>query len=256
MVDEAKETVRVALLRSREIIGRDVIDAAGEKLGKVNDLLLDRREGEVRYLDIDLGLFQKRVLMPVGALDWVGNREALTSRWSRDDVKSLPAFDPNRPFSEDLVAEMARAYPDFYGKPRPRPAPEADRSVPRIVPMREAKDFKISKGDPDVRGWNVFGADGERVGKVAELLVDPAALKIRYLAIDVADDLYLLKEDRHVLVPLERVELKERGNDVWVAGATAREVARLPAYRGGSVDVAMEEAVRDVFSGAASGARD
>lgn len=246
---------RVALLRSRQIIGQEVVDATGEKLGKVHDLLLDRREGEVRYLDVDLGLFQKRVLMPVSALDWSADQQALTSRWTKTEVKSLPAFDPNLPFTEDLVAEMARAYPDFYGAHRRAALPvDTDRSVPRIVPMREARDFKLSKGAPDVRGWNVFGADGERVGKVHELLVDPAALKIRYLAVDLADDLFLLKEDRHVLIPLERVELKERGNDVWIDGASARDVARLPAYRGGSVESSMEDAVHEVFNGPREGA--
>jgi sporulation protein YlmC with PRC-barrel domain len=239
----------VALLRSRQIIGQDVVDAGGEKLGKVTDLLLDRREGEVRYLDVDLGLFQKRVLMPVRSLDWRADGQALTSRWTKAEVKALPAFDPNQPFTEALIAEMARAYPDFYGTPRPAaPVADPDRAVPRIVPMRDARDFKISKGDTDPRGWNVFGADGERVGKVDEMLVDPAALKIRYLAVDLADDLFLLKEDRHVLIPLEQVELKERGNDVWIRGASAREVARLPAYRGGSVEPVMEDAVREVFS--------
>jgi sporulation protein YlmC with PRC-barrel domain len=245
---------RVALLRTKDVIGRDVVDATGKKLGKVNDLLLDRRQGQVQLLDVDLGLFSKRVLMPVAALDWSADDNALTSRWSHDDVKALPAFDPNQPLSPALLTEMERAYPRFYGSPPPAP-PSNGRDLPRIVPLREAKDFKISQGDPDVRGWNVFGADGERVGTVKEMLVDPAAMKIRYLAVDLLNDLFLLKEDRHVLIPIEAVELKERGRDVWIIGATAKEVARLPAYLGGSVETTMEASVRQVFNGESAAER-
>ena len=49
----------------------------------------------------------------------------------------------------------------------------------RVVPLSEAKNFRLEKGAPDLRGWNVFGSDGERVGVVSQLLVDPTALKVR-----------------------------------------------------------------------------
>ncbi|HEX6039298.1 MAG TPA: hypothetical protein VFZ20_14700, partial [Longimicrobium sp.] len=89
-----------------------------------------------------------------------------------------------------------------------------------------------------------------------EMLVDPDQLKVRYLDVDVADDLFLLREDRHVVIPIEAVELRERGEDVWVHGLTAQQAAMLPAYMGGPVDPLVEMRVREAFAGAAASARD
>jgi hypothetical protein len=75
------------------------------------------------------------------------------------------------------------------------------------------------------------------------------AMKIRYLAVDLADDLFNLKEDRHVLIPLEAVELRERGQDVWVRDIGSAEIAALPAYTGGAVRPWLEQATDAAFTG-------
>ena len=79
-------------------------------------------------------------------------------------------------------------------------------------------------------GMHVRSSDGERLGTVSGLLVDPAALKVRYLDVDLSEDLFQLRDDRHVLVPIELADLKLRGGDVWVRDWSANEIARLPAY--------------------------
>jgi len=236
---------RAELLRTRDFIGRSVIDGAGDKVGTVADLLLDRRRGDVQMLDVDLGLFQRHVLVPAGQLDF-GEEALVLRRWTRDQVKALPAYDPAQPLTVAMLEEMERAHPTFYGDAQTVPAAAA-AGASGIVPLREAKDFKLSKGEPDLRGWNVFGADGERVGTVAELLVDPAAMKIRYLDVDLLDDLFKLQEDRHVLVPLDAVDLRERGQDVWIRDLRAADVAQLPAYTGGAVSPLVEDRVAELF---------
>ena len=115
------------------------------------------------------------------------------------------------------------------------------------APVLGGCDEPLLDGAPDLRGWDVFGADGERVGVVSQLLVDPTALKIRYADVDVHEDLYRLRDDRHVLVPLELIELKERSQDAWVARLSAAEVAALPAYSGGAVPPALEMAIQRTF---------
>jgi sporulation protein YlmC with PRC-barrel domain len=235
---------RAEFLRTRDFIGRDVLDAKAEKVGTVSELLLDRRRGDVRYIAVNLGMFSKSVLVPVEQLDL--NDDVLVFRsWARDQLKPLPAYEADTPLTRARLDEMERAHPRFYGDPDAVAA--MGPADGRIVPLRQAKDFKLSKGDPDPRGWNVFGADGERVGTVADLLVDPAALKVRYLSVNLLDDLFKLKEDRHILIPTEVVDLRERGKDVWVRDLDATDVARLPAYTGGAVDPAIEQTVRGAF---------
>lgn len=229
------------ILRTRELIGWELVDREGEKIGSVADLLIDR-QGRVSFLHVEWGLPRKHVLMPEHELEW-GDGKFIVSRWTRSDVRLLPPYDPARPLSADLIEEMGRAYPRIYR----RDPPEEEPGESRIVPLEDAKGFKVEGGAPDLRGWTVFGSDGERVGTVAGLLVDPASLKIRYIDVDLLDDLFLLGDDRHVLVPLEHVDLKERGNDAWVRRLTGAEVARFPAYTGGPVPPWMEREVGRAF---------
>jgi sporulation protein YlmC with PRC-barrel domain len=42
------------------------------------------------------------------------------------------------------------------------------------MPLREAKRYRLAKGEPDIRGWSVFTSNGQEVGRVGDLLVDPS----------------------------------------------------------------------------------
>ncbi|HET7623333.1 MAG TPA: PRC-barrel domain-containing protein [Gemmatimonadaceae bacterium] len=42
------------------------------------------------------------------------------------------------------------------------------------MPLREAKRYRLAKGEPDIRGWSVFTSSGQEVGRVGDLLVDPS----------------------------------------------------------------------------------
>lgn len=62
-------------------------------------------------------------------------------------------------------------------------AGDLDAAVPGapLKPLGRLHNYRIVEGDPDVRGWEVVGANGEKVGEVADLLIDTSAGKVRYL---------------------------------------------------------------------------
>lgn len=53
----------------------------------------------------------------------------------------------------------------------------------RLASLDGLTGYKVAEGDPDVRGWDVIGRDGRRIGEVDDLLVDTAALRVRYLEV-------------------------------------------------------------------------
>lgn len=61
----------------------------------------------------------------------------------------------------------------------------------RVAALRNLRGYKVAEGDPDVRGWEVSGGDGLRIGIVNDLLVDTVAGKVRYLDIELDPGLYL-----------------------------------------------------------------
>ncbi|HEX6750969.1 MAG TPA: PRC-barrel domain-containing protein [Longimicrobium sp.] len=233
---------RAEILRSRDFIGWAVTAANGANVGTVSDILIDR-QGRVRFLAVDPGFFKKPFLLPVEALEW--GEGSLQTSWTDAEVKRLPPYDPGVPLTAGVLDELGRAFPRYYGEHVGSAFDPGDG--PSVVPLKDAKDFRLARGAPNLKGWNVYGADNEKVGSVAQMLVDPVALKIRYLDVDLADDLFGLVDDRHVLVPLEAVELRERSQDVWVQGLSGREIAKLPAYLGGPVDPLLEQASERSF---------
>lgn len=101
----------------------------------------------------------------------------------------------------------------------------------RVVPLENLEDFKVAEGDPDVRGWDVVLGDGTRIGEVDRLLVDPHAMKVRYLDVDLDNGLLDDGDERHVLVPIGSARLDRDDDRVLVDGLTRVEVRTLPEYR-------------------------
>lgn len=115
--------------------------------------------------------------------------------------------------------------------------------APQIAPLKELKDYKVASDDPDVRGWKVLGRDGRKIGEVHDLLVDTAAMRVRYLDVELDRDLLgslpavpgvvstgALMEHRHVLVPIGTARLDDDRDDVYIDSLDAHDVAVLPAY--------------------------
>jgi hypothetical protein len=70
------------------------------------------------------------------------------------------------------------------------------RERDNLVPMSSLTDWRIAKGEPDIRGWEVRTVSGRQLGTVVDLLVDRAAGEAVMLDVDVPG------ADRHALVPI------------------------------------------------------
>ena len=117
----------------------------------------------------------------------------------------------------------------------------------QIVPLSELDDFKVADGDPDIRGWDVMTQDGRTVGEVDELLVDTSAMKVRYIAIDLDDD--VAGSDRKVLVPIGAAQLDADDERVLVIGISAEQFATLPEYRREAFDRDFETSLLSSYDG-------
>ena len=120
----------------------------------------------------------------------------------------------------------------------------SDRGEPRIARLSDLSDWELKDDQPDVRGWNVVGADGTRVGDVHELLADPSARRVRYLDIEVADG--DASVDRHVAVPIGAARIDENAKNVTISAA-GTGIHELPRYSGGAPDRAYESRVASCY---------
>lgn len=105
-----------------------------------------------------------------------------------------------------------------------------DDALDRVVPLDQLDDFEIADGDPDIRGWDVHSADGRKIGEVDDLLVDRLAMKVRYLDVDLDDEVDRAGEDRHILVPIGYARLDEDDDRVVVDSLTRADLETMPLY--------------------------
>lgn len=123
----------------------------------------------------------------------------------------------------------------------------ANNDMDRVVPLGQLDDFKVADGEPDVRGWEVLASDGRKIGEVDELLVDTAAMKVRYLDVDVDDGMVAGATDRHVLIPIGYARLDEDRDAVMVDALAAADLGGMPAYEQGPLTRHFEASVRESF---------
>lgn len=70
-----------------------------------------------------------------------------------------------------------------------------------LTALSSLDSWKVSDGDPDIRGWDVRTVSGRQLGCVSDLLIDADAGEVVLLDID------LPGTDRHTFVPIRVVEI-------------------------------------------------
>lgn len=118
--------------------------------------------------------------------------------------------------------------------------------TPRLVHLDDMHDLQVADGDPDIRGWDVRTADGEKVGKVKDLVVDTALMKVRYIEAQIDKDVLNASDDRHVLIPIGSARLDDDDDDVFLSSAIV-DPRTLPPYDRNSLSREYELSLRDRF---------
>ncbi|SNS18878.1 PRC-barrel domain-containing protein [Geodermatophilus pulveris] len=105
------ETDRTVADPDADVRGRAVVDRHGEEAGRVDDLLVDDREGRVRFLSVGegglLGLGKTHYLVPVDAVVAVDADRVRIDR-DRAGMGGVPVYDPE-------LADRPDYYESVYG---------------------------------------------------------------------------------------------------------------------------------------------
>lgn len=98
---------------TEDIRDRDVLDAAGEKIGHVKDLLIDEDGGKVRFFEVAhggfLGIGEQRIIVPVDIITSIEEDGVHIDR-DRDVIARAPAYDPELAREEDYYHTLYGHY--------------------------------------------------------------------------------------------------------------------------------------------------
>lgn len=95
--------------------------------------------------------------------------------------------------------------------------------------LEDIRDFTMAKGSPDLRGWEVYDKDGERVACVDSMIVDTKLEKgnrmfVRYLAIK--------HEEMEHLIPIEKADIDQENRRVNLRDLDREALMNAPEYHG------------------------
>jgi photosynthetic reaction center H subunit len=242
--------------------------ADNEDVGKVKDVLVEDA-GEAQYLDVDLGMFRKRVLVPYERVTMDSTDEVVwVTGFNKDGFERIPDYDGDlAKLNADYRAGLLRDYSAAAsgatmagtGTVRDRGGrgdDEAERledtraaspaGASRLARISELSDFEVADHDPDVRGWDVVASDGRKIGDVKDLVADTAAMKVRYLDVELEKEFRRTDEESRVLVPIEHAQLIEDDDVVRLDAVASQQARDIPTHRG-TFDREYEARVTRIF---------
>src|ERR1700761_2598620 len=108
-------------IRGKKVIGTTVKDPAGQTIGEVEDVVLDKSSNNIMFAVISfggfLGIGEKYHPIPWAALDYVPNEDAYMVKYTKDQLKAAP-YDTIEELTRDNgVSYRDRSY-DYYGVAR------------------------------------------------------------------------------------------------------------------------------------------
>jgi hypothetical protein len=119
----------------------------------------------------------------------------------------------------------------------------------RLFRLHELDNYEVADGDPDVRGWNVVADDGQKIGKVDELIVDIDDKKVHYLDVKTTDDISVGDGDRHLLIPIGAANLDDDDDEVKLNGISKSVLEKYPVFKGGPITYDYEMTLRETLGG-------
>ena len=110
-----------AAICAKKVIGTTVKDRAGERIGEVEDVVLDKLSNNIMFGVVSfggvLGMGEKYAPVPWGALTYDETEHAYVVNLTKDQLKQAPADSIEALTRDDGGGYRDRAY-DFYKTPR------------------------------------------------------------------------------------------------------------------------------------------
>jgi sporulation protein YlmC with PRC-barrel domain len=108
-------------IRAKRVIGTNVKDLSGKKIGEVEDVILDKSSNNILFAVVGfggfLGVAEKYHPIPWASLDYQEDEGAYVVSYTQEQLKAAPAGSIDELTRNDGLAFRDRTY-DYYKTPR------------------------------------------------------------------------------------------------------------------------------------------
>jgi sporulation protein YlmC with PRC-barrel domain len=106
------------VIRAKKVIGTTVKNTAGEKIGTVEDIVLDKLSNNIVYAVVGfggfLGLNEKYHPVPWSALDYVESEDSYVVPFTKEQLKGAPADSLENLTRGDGAASYSASATEYY----------------------------------------------------------------------------------------------------------------------------------------------
>lgn len=110
-----------AAIRAKKVLGTKVVDMTGNKIGHIEDVILDKNSNSILFAVVGfggfLGMAEKYHPIPWGSLDYDPDHEAYVVSYTKEQLTAAPSGSIDELTRDDGLAFRDRTY-DYYKAPR------------------------------------------------------------------------------------------------------------------------------------------
>ena len=114
-------TGHTSAIRAKKVIGTNVKDKSGQKIGEIEDVVLDKQSNNIMFAVVSFGGFlgagEKFHPIPWAALDYDESEGAYTVPYTKDQLKAAPAGSVSELVREGGLTVREQTY-SYYKTPR------------------------------------------------------------------------------------------------------------------------------------------
>ena len=104
-------------IRASRVIGTDVYNTSGDKIGEIEDVMLDKMNNNIMFAVVGfggfLGMGEKYHAIPWGPLDYQKDKGGYVVPFTKDQLKDAPAHSLNELSKDDGYAARDASY-EYY----------------------------------------------------------------------------------------------------------------------------------------------
>lgn len=164
---------------ARQFVGQELKNQKGEKLGKVEDFVVDLESGRILY-----GVVNGRSV-PATMLQLASDKKSLITQATRQQINSAPTV-PKGQAAQLSSASFASSIYQHYGQPAWWQG-EGDQA---------GKDFGNVHRTTDLQNMHVQSSANEKVGNIQNVLLDLKSDHVAFLLLNPSD---MLGQGNHVV---------------------------------------------------------
>jgi sporulation protein YlmC with PRC-barrel domain len=114
-------TGHTTAIRAKKVLGTNVKDASGKKIGEIEDVVLDKQSNSILFAVVGfggfLGMAEKYHPVPWSTLDYDEDQGAYIVSYTKEQLQAAPVGTIDELTRNDGTAFRGRVY-DYYKAPR------------------------------------------------------------------------------------------------------------------------------------------